>query len=65
MLRIIDSSVMMISKGEVAKMKPLLLYTQMTIQGSFSKLGIYRVIKGRATRITPTTMRAIPNNVKG
>jgi hypothetical protein len=56
---------MMISKGEVAKMKPLLLYTQIIIHGSFSKLGIYRATKGRATNMTPITMRAMPTRVKG
>ena len=59
-----DIIVMMISKGEVAKIKPLLLYTQIIIQGSFSRLGIYLATKGRITNITPMINRAIPIIVK-
>lgn len=64
-LRIRDIIVRIISKGEVAKRKPLLLYTQIIIHGSFSKLGICRATKGRATNMTPITMRAMPTRVKG
>lgn len=64
-LRMRDIIVRMISMGEVAKRKPLLLYTQIIIQGNFSKLGMYLAIKGRTTNITPIIMRAMPTNVKG
>jgi hypothetical protein len=57
--------VRMISKGEVAKMKPLLLYTQMIIQGSFSRPGTCRAMKGRATIIIPTIITAMPISAKG
>jgi hypothetical protein len=60
-----DITVRMISKGEVAKRKPLPLYTQIIIQGNFSKLGIYLAIKGRTTNIMPIIMRTMPTNVKG
>jgi hypothetical protein len=65
MFRMRDTTVIMISKGEVAKMKPLLLYTQIIIQGSFSRFGIFRAIKGRTTNITPIAIRAMPTSVKG
>ena len=64
MLRMRDIIVRMINKGEVAKRKPLLLYTQIIIQGTFSRFGICRAMKGRITNIMPTTMRAMPTNVK-
>ena len=65
MLRMRDTIEMMISKGEVARMKPLLLYTQIIIQGSFSRFGMCLAIKGRITNIMPMIMRAAPTSVKG
>jgi len=60
-----EITVMMRSIGDATNMKFSLLYTQIIINGSFSRRGMYCVIKGRITNKMPATIKIMPTKVKG